>query len=595
MIRTLMRLDAGSEDTGKHMLMAVGICSLLGLIASSEANLPVLFSRQTTGGWRLLEAFMLWIVSVAMLVGSKAWVRAPGFLLGLPIPACQMLKARLLSQALHGALVLGAGLLAASLRWDGGPPSITLRAWDAYPMLLAMHLFMLVIPSAIEPVRQRLTMNGPMMTLLGMGWLLMLIMTALVPWHPAVGAMALTLAVAAMTVVIGRVRGNFELETDEVRAVATEAPAAPRAVSADAPSVSFHALRPARTNRLLLGRTLLRLMHDHWLGWLFPVVLFVYGLGLVKNFREGDDSLFYGIYVIFFFLGAMAQSLKRLHRVDAWPVARRTLYWLALGPSLLGFGIGLGAGLVLPDHTGPVINRPGVVDVPHEFKGLARDGEVPPTVAPWGESHTPRGYPVVPGLAWRVYRPFEYGPDSSPRFLAWVSDQALARVLDAPADGAVPVAYAEMDSARVAKIREKRYMLEASRNLPATSYARAVAAETLAMILIGTGLSVLSLLGFHAGWDQRRKKLAMLGTIIPFTVAGLLALAQLTGWSAMWVAPAAAMILIRETTDAVGGAPWTWWLATAAAAAAAFLILQERFVRGEANLEDCRRRGAGDF
>lgn len=589
MILKLMRLDAAAEDTGKHLLMAVGLASLLNLIATVEQELPPLFSRDTTVGWRFLEGFIFWMMLVATTAGAKFWVRAPVYLLGLPLHGRDLLTARLLGQVLHGIAVLVAGFLAASLRWGGGTPSLTASTWDAFPVFAALSLLLVVLPTAIEPTLRKLNMTPAMNLLVGVQWLFALVLASALPWHPGIGVAALALAVFALAAVIRRAPANLELELLPTGTAAAD-PAKAAVPAPVAPDAAFRIVRPARPDRRLLLRTLLRVMHGHWLGWLFPFVLAIYGMSLVKNYREGDDSLFYGTYVIFFFLGAMAQSLKRLHRLDAWPVSRRTIFWLAVGPSLAAHLLGLGLTLMVPDRQGPVLFRPGVVDVPHEYKGLARDGTVPAMIAPWGEVHTPHGYPVLPGLPWRVYRPYEYAPESSPRFLAWLTDEALAAVHGESADDPRRMAYEDPDSTFTEKMRTKRFMVPLSRERDTAGYSRAVAAEVMLMTAIGTGLCVLSLFGFHPRWSSRRKKLGMLGVGIPFAVAALLALAQLSGWSAMWVGPAAAMILIRGGTDALGGAPWAWWLAAAAVAAAALLVLQERFAGLEANLEECRRR-----
>lgn len=594
MILKLMRLDAAAEDAGKHLLMAVGLASLLNLIATLEMELPPLFSRETTVGWRFLEGFVFWMMLVATTAGAKFWIRAPQYLLGLPLHGRDLLTARLLGQVMHGLAVLVVGFLAASLRWGGGAPSLTASTWDAFPLFAALSLLLIVLPTAIEPTLRKLTMNAPMIVLVGLQWVAALVVASALPWHPGIGIAALALAVFALVAVIRRAPANLELELLPTGTAAAE-PAPAAVTSPTAPEAAFRAARPARPDRRLLLRTLLRVMHGHWLGWLLPFVLAVYGIILVEKYREGDDSLFYGTYVIFFFLGAMAQSLKRLHRTDAWPVSRRTLYWLAIGPSLAAYVLGLGLTLLVPDRQGPVMYRPGVVDVPHEFKGLARDGEVPAAVAPWGESHTPRGYPVLPGLDWRVYRPYEYAEDNSVRFIAWLADEALAAVHGETPDDPRRVQFAERDSTFERNVRTKRFMVPFSRERETAAYSRAVAAEVMLMIVIGLGLCVVSLFGFHARWASRRKKLGMLGVGIPFAVAALLTLAQLSGWSAMWAAPAAAMILIRQGTDAMGGAPWQWWLAAAATALAALLVMQERFVGLEANMEECRRRRANEL
>lgn len=591
MILKLMRLDAAAEDLGKHVLIGVGMASLLGLVTTGEREVPTLFSRHTTGGLRFLESIFLWILPVATLIGSKFWVRAPRFLLGLPLDGRSLVRSRLWAQSLHGLVVLAAAYGMASLDWrGGGVPVFTPGTWDSFPLFCAMSVMMLVLPTAIEPKLRELEMTAPMIVLTGLIWLIAFAVAAVLPWHPAVGWTALALALAAMTAVERRAASGLLTATGEL----DEAPAAGSPVAATAatptPDISFQATRPAHPSRLLLTKTLLRIMHAHWLGWLFPVVLWVYGLSLVKNYREGEDSLFYGTYVIFFFLGAIIQSLKRLRTVDAWPVSRRALFRLAVLPSVLGYVLGLGCGLLIPDYEGPVFNRPGVVDVPHEYKGLARDGEVPATVAPWGESYAPEGYRVLPGLDWRVYRPFEYGPENSPRFLAWVTDQALAAVHDPATDGAPHLAPAEADSSLADRMREERFMVPLSRELATEGYSRALAAEVLLMIGVGLGLCLLSLLGMHARWDSRRRKLGALGVAVPITVAALLTLAQLTGWTRMWVPPAAVMILIRRGADAVGGAPWLWWTAAAVVAVAAGLVLQERFVRVEAVGQDCRAK-----
>jgi hypothetical protein len=329
----------------------------------------------------------------------------------------------------------------------------------------------------------------------------------------------------------------------------------------------------------------------HWLGVFFPFVLVIYGLTVVDNYYEGDDNVFYATYTIAFLIGVLNQGLLRLHSLEAWPISRRVIYRICLLPGLLAILMGVGLGLQMVDNDALITNRPGCIDVPHEFKRLADDGQVPITTSPWGETYQPRGFPTWPGNATVLYRPYEYGKNNSARFIAWLADEAIAEVHGISADHPKRMLDSVLDEDFEIAHREKRFPLSLSRGRPSPERSRTAAAETMITILLAVMIHLIIFQASNASWVQQKRKAATwVGIGIPGVVVAGLTLVQLTQWSQMWVVTAAPIASLHLAVNNVGGSPTLWWWGVVGVGVVAGLILQERFVRLEGSLEMLRKK-----
>lgn len=603
MNRILLRTDPGRSQLRKGMLMAVGFASLVRLIHQME-GLGTPFAPDVPGGWRFLETFFIWMFLMTGLLTSKAWVRTPRYTMGLPLSARTLWRTRVAAMTLGMCATLVLAYLAATLRWSNGP-ALDAAGWISFPQSLGLGLWMLAAVLWPEPRLRALRVEPAMVILVGFQWLALYVMSSALPRSPITGAVVMGLALLALWGIERQLAGAFDLELQEPdrRAPEAAAPATTAEIVAPTPSEAPTSVRPARRpgehrspSRLLVWRTAFRVMHDHWIGWFFPLVLLIYGLVVVDNYYEGDDNLFYGAYSIAFLIGIVNQGLSRLHVLDALPIPRRPLFVLCVLPGVVAFSLGMGLSSLGQENKALVMNRPGNVDVPHEFKGLAPDGIVPETVAPWGESYTPAGHPVWPGSSARLYRPFEYGEENSARFIAWLTDRAVAAVhgaSDAPR-GRMDVA--DLDAEWEERRRAHRFGVELSRGRPSPERSRTMAALAIFALAVGTGLELLAMTIFHPRWTTtRRKRTAWLGMGIPIGVAILIGLAELTGWSTMWAVTAAPFIRLREWTMQIGGDPARWWAGAAAVALLGGWIVMERFVKLEASLEQERKKAGEDF
>ncbi|MBC8423916.1 hypothetical protein H8E07_07310 [bacterium] len=591
MIRLLLRRDQGTDN----LLMPAAIAAIAGLmmraIEAAEKTGPMYGPDNSNPIW-FAHNITVWAVLSAGLIGSHYWLRATRLHIALPLPARRLWLARMGSICIGCLLMVLVIALVTSIHPapDGGL-TIDGVVWLGSLRIAAAFLLLLMVLQAPSPSLRRLRTSAGYITYTAVMWLLGLLVLVLAPRSAWLAA-----PVAAAALLLGwriwrQIPPAFLLESQEpecdddsvaptVVATAGEQPAA----AADAPG------RFTRNggSRLLLHRSLWRMLHNHWLGWLFTVLMTIYGFLFTFIYHEGRTGMIFMFYLFVFGFGAGNQALLRVHSVDAWPLSRRLIFAHATLPLVFGFLLGSVIGTLGNELRSPPAKMVRLVDgelqVPYEFREIASDGAPPAVTAPWGETFVPGGTRLLPWGEAVVYSPYAIGPETSPRLDALQIDRAVAAVHgDAPPD---PARYAELAVENETEASEAccGFDLEASRGRGSEMRAKTYALLAVAYCLVCVPLILIGSIAYDSRAHEHIRNRAILAAVVlPLGTIAAMLLSELFGGTRMWAQAAAPLIALRRLAETLP-LPVAGYLAAAVIVmVASYLVLQERFVGLEAS------------
>lgn len=188
----------------------------------------------------------------------------------------------------------------------------------------------------------------------------------------------------------------------------------------------------------LVHSTIWRSAIGNW-TWVFPVAFGYHGLVLSMSFTvdEGRGTAFVYLFFTWSILSCwLLLTIRRLYVLDALPISRHRIFAVFVVTALVclaaGYGVGVGIGAAAGDFP-PQIKLEAVdccsrIQIPHEYRQIAWDGTIPPSIAPWGEEALPVGIPLFKGGGASSYSPFDIAPDSSVDFVAWQLGRAVEAV-----------------------------------------------------------------------------------------------------------------------------------------------------------------------
>ena len=441
MIRLLLRRDQGTDNLIIPVLISLVVGFLFRGVGVTESTGPLFDPGNNNSIW-FAHVFSGWALLLAGMIGSHFWLRSPRLHMALPLSPRTLWLVRM------GAICIGCGSMLFMLALINGVSFETGRGlhairsvWLGALRLGSMFLLMLMLLQLPDPRLRRLETTPWYIVYTAILWCFGALILLLGPRSPWLAAPVAVIALLVGLRIWRHLPRAFLLVGTEPEDVFT-APAAVPSTAAPAAEAATAADLPRRfprsgASRKLLHGTLFRLMHNHWLGWLFITLLAIYGLVLTIHYDQGNDLVLSLVYFFVFAFGSHNQSIVRVHPVDAWPISRRLIFAHAFWPLVIPYALGAGCGVLIEQTKARpstmVEFRKGQVATPYEFREIAPDG-VPPTIgSPWGETHTPRGTPVLPWTDVVVYDPYEIGENSSRRFAALQVDRAVAAVHGDPA------------------------------------------------------------------------------------------------------------------------------------------------------------------
>jgi hypothetical protein len=284
----------------------------------------------------------------------------------------------------------------------------------------------------------------------------------------------------------------------------------------------------------------------------------------------------------------LGQSVRRLNRIDYLPVGRSVVFYSIIGFISLAAGLGIVTGYLADyrlndEPMTAVCYCDHDVRVPYDVWKVAWDGEAPEVTSPGGESYRPHAARVF--KYWTdvaVYNPFEPGKKSSPAFVAYQIDRAVARV-HGPEEVSPRVCDVAGDSSFVNAVHEGKYTIVASLRKDSD-----VRIRTNAVIF--TLFFPLFLLVNAVWWKRYRGEANVAGTrwfailffAVPYVWFILTAVLSANGILNDWALVALQMIVLRWLAEAIPLGTGLLWTATVVIGAASVFVLGRRYAKAEA-------------
>ena len=580
MIRTLLRQDAAFENPWSMVLAPLAVGLLLRLMALAE-ELPSVLTDPATNGGRGFLIGGLWTFLLAVVLGSKIWVRCPRLHHGLPISARTAWLVR--AAAIQGVctVVIVLFTAATAIRFDGYRPMFRGDVWfGAFRMLTVLWLFILLLQSP-HPHLRRLP-NGPgLVVYAGFVWLVLNVLVQFAPfnlWTPAVSL-----------VLCGLLAGRIWRLTPPIHELETESPrqAAPVAKVPTTGDTAALQLRPS-PSRLLLHRTIFFQMHRHWANLLYIPLMFIYGLVIAPQYAHGDAGLIKLAYGILFGLSTLVQAILRMHPLDPLPIPRRTLFAHAVAPVLIVTLLGAAGGMLIVDRWSQPPSLLHLSDneyrTPYEFLEIAPVETVPTVARSGGHVFTPAVHGLRPWSDQVLFDPYE-SPDDSPALTRRQMGRALSAVYGLePTDSRLAPVDASLDSIP---------LVDPYRGAHSALRDRTFGALGCLTVLLTT-LTAWALLGLYNARRTRRsvriRGFGLLGA--PLLILPVLLVVDAGGGAKMWVSAAAALVMLRRFAAWAPRDAAAWAGLVATLAVAGYFVVERRFAGIEASQDLMKKQRA---
>jgi hypothetical protein len=603
MIRQLLKRDQGTDNLLGPALAGLAVAVMIRAISQGE-QAGDMFNPDSRGFIWFGHNIIAWSVLLAGMIGSHYWLRAPRLHMALPISARMLWGARMTAVCIGCGVILLMITLVNGISYEAGRGlRVIPSAWLGMLRIVSIFLLMLMLLQSPAPNRRKLETTPWYVAYTVILWVFGLLLLLLGPRGLWLTGPALVAAALVGHRIWRHLPGAFLLENTESDGTVLDDPLAP------GPTEIIETPRSARTpvvlprngsSTTLMHATLFRLMHNHWLGWIFIIALTLYGGVLTIHYYRGGDPFLALLYFFMFIYGGWNQAILRIHPVDAWPISRRLIFAHAMLPLMIPYLLGMGLGALIQETKARpslmVLYEDGVVDVPYEFRAIAPDG-VPPTITtPWGETFTPEGARIVPWSDAVIYNPYAVGYDTSTRLDALQIDRAVAAVHgDAPPD---PALYADLEVNGPEGATDACYglTLEDSRGR-----ASALRAKTFALLIVLFALFEfpLAMMGTLT-YDRRaleliRSKAVVAGAFTPLIILAAVVLPTPFTDTTVWAQAAWLMITLRRFVETLPLSAAQCWLGAALVIALGYVILQERFTRLEASHALVKKERDADY
>jgi len=590
MIRLLLRRDQGTDNLIMPVLIA-GIASVVLRALGGHDESGVLFDPGNSGMVWFIQTFTVWSILLAGMIGSHYWLRSPQLHMALPLAARTLWLTRMTAICIGCGLMLflislingvswadDRGLFFIPTVWLGG-----LRVWSVF-------LLMLMLLQTPDPKRRKLETTPWYVAYTVILWSFGTVWLLLGPRGLWLTGPTLTIALMVGYNTWRHLPRTFLLESTGPDGTVLDDPFAPgptEIVTSAPPECDTTPFPHNGDSPALMHGMLFRVMHNHWLGWLFMSVLTIYGLVLAIHYYRGDDPLMAMAYFLGLTFGSWNQSIQRIHAVDAWPISRRLIFAHALLPLVILYVAGLGLGIVINETKSTkqllVHYENDQVVVPYEFREIAVDGIPPTLTTAWGETYTPKGTPVHAWSDAVIYNPYEIAHDTSTRFDAWQIDRAVAVVHGDPEPDPARYADLEVNSPDGAARECRGFDLQASRGRGSDLRAKTIALLIALFFLLGTPLLLMTTLNYdRRALDWVRTKSVLAGVFIPFGIVAVLLISPLFSETEIWAQASWLMITLRRFAESLPLSVTQYRLGVAAIGVLAYLVMQERFMRLEA-------------
>ena len=334
-------------------------------------------------------------------------------------------------------------------------------------------------------------------------------------------------------------------------------------------------------------------------------ILLACGLAMSGAFgsaARGDDSIRFSMLFIISYtlLSFTGLPPRKLYMLDAFPVSRRIVFAAILLPYVATLGLGYGAGRIVADRTEngrelvTFIERDGhlYISAPLRYGAIALDGNPPPAVAPWGESHDVWSVPVWAGKAPVVHSLYSTPPGSSAEFVAWQIERAVRDVYgaDIAADELLERYLTTDDRGQVVPVGGELTLFADHPGWRVRPFGPVFPA----MMLFVCGLWFIAMSPYLAtlrpGFSERRRKGTFWWGMVALMVLHVSQFgALITENLDHWVLSGTSMIAIRAAAERLPGGSVAVWVLCGLVFYGLYRIAERRFLRVESSPGDDMR------
>lgn len=462
MIRLLFRQDTALRSMPSKLITSM----LLGFVLRRDLELlPVDIgsgSPSSLSGGVSFLFLLVWCICVFYIVSAGSWSRCSRLNMTLPISTRKLWLVRIISIVYSGLIPLAVMAVALSVRFTGWGTRLTLHMGV---MSLAAHMGGGLVLTAVLfqlPYSGLYRMRGLdyiiLNVLTGIG---VLVLISLVPPSPLFLIIIISVAVLLAVKIYFSLPESFSLasvtpsidkgygESSGVTSPAGRKLAGKSKLAAYSSgregkpgypelkekagraalgtgnekcwAAEIHAEGEGNFQRFLYF-TAWRTLQNNVGSWFLLLGLLFFGILMCSEYHNGEDTEAIIVFLLLMLWGQIILAAQRIHKLDYLPVARKVFFAVAILPGiaavLLGVGLAELDNATSPRKKAQIHYRKSGIEVPHECWEITWDARPPAAASSWGESYMPRADHLYGDGGMAVYNPCEFGPESSPGFIA---------------------------------------------------------------------------------------------------------------------------------------------------------------------------------
>ncbi len=376
---------------------------------------------------------------------------------------------------------------------------------------------------------------------------------------------------------------------------ATQDPEDPVAASEQKSAASGAAAVSPALTPFRLYFTIAHTMVNRWSYWMDCVLLVFYSMMAVLSYYDGAKENPWWLLGFIWIFAALMQSVQMLNKIDSLPVSRRLLFGMTMTPIIFAMLLGMGFGFLTvtlqPDSKKLISYYDSSLQIPKEFYEITEEGPPPVLTSMWGEVHEPEAYPFFAGSDRYIYKPFDTGPESSPRFIALQIDRAAEAVHGIERDPLEK--YGDLDDGSETAGSQWRDNITKSIGRSSDTRSRVFAlAGILSAAFYSLVISLQIRYGGRSGPKSPGNFIVPAAVIIIFLIIISVVVAGRAGLCKPSFVEAVPSIYARGIVDALPFSTPVLWTVFAAVCVTGYFLLQSAFRRFEAPLAQQARKKA---
>jgi len=327
---------------------------------------------------------------------------------------------------------------------------------------------------------------------------------------------------------------------------------------------------------LALHWVLFRGLKTNILAWFLVLIVGSSAAVITLEFFKGTNAFLPLFFLVLYHLPLLQTALENMSPFDPLPISRRLLWAHSAGPIIVSAAVGAMVGISIialnPRSFSQVQYSECCVKVPWDYLELSENGQVPAIESPWGETYTPKASPLWRGQSVAIYDPYEVGPDSSERFVAYQTRRAVEAV------------------------HGTGFTLESARGRVPADRIRTAAAALVVLTVLVTTMVAFALLQYGSSVHRKFfKRTSIGGLILLVVIVVAVSLARLLGYTEVWYVGALFSIGIRSLAQILPLPTTILWILCVTSWAGAYLLLERIFSKIEFPREKTMNRFAEEY